>query len=326
MLNPASILIIKPSSLGDVVHTLPAVALVKKRWPGARLRWLVNPEWAPLLAGNPHIDEVVIFPRGEFRGVGGWKKIVPWARAMAAAQKSELVLDFQGLLRSALVAKLCRGGNVFGLSDAREGSRFFYDRTIDVSGATHAVDRYLALVRALGIDTTGELAWPLPAGEPVAGIEPGFILLHPFSRGAGKSLSREDVLAFCRAAAPRRLVVAGRADVEIEPCENATNLLNATSIAQLIWLIRQAAFVVSVDSGPMHIAAAITGRLVSIHTWSDPEKVGPYRRDAWIWQRGQLFHRGEASASRPAASIEELAAFVAREIDSTAARARGAAI
>ena len=67
----SSILIIKPSSLGDVVHTLPPVALVKKRWPEARVRWLINPEWAPLLEDNPYVDEAIIFPRQELRGVRG---------------------------------------------------------------------------------------------------------------------------------------------------------------------------------------------------------------------------------------------------------------
>jgi ADP-heptose:LPS heptosyltransferase len=69
--NPRSILVIKPSSLGDVVHTLPAVACVKRRWPDARLTWLVNPEWAPLLRGNPDIDDILEFPRSQFRGLGG---------------------------------------------------------------------------------------------------------------------------------------------------------------------------------------------------------------------------------------------------------------
>ena len=135
MNTPGEILVLKPSSLGDVVHTLPAVALVKRRWPEARLRWLINPEWAPLLDGNPHVDEVVIFPRGQFRGIAGLMKIPAWASQMGV-RKADLVLDFQGLLRSALIAKLCRAerGRIVGLSDAREGSRLFYDQTADVGG------------------------------------------------------------------------------------------------------------------------------------------------------------------------------------------------
>lgn len=66
------------------------------------------------------------------------------------------------------------------------------------------------------------------------------------------------------------------------------NLANQTSLLQLIWVIRAARFIISVDSGPMHIAAAVTSRLISIHTWSDPRRVGPYNPDAWIWRRGEL--------------------------------------
>src|SRR5438093_354049 len=112
--SPNSILVIKPSSLGDVVHTLPAVALVKRYWPASRLTWLINPEWAPLLEGNPQVDEIAIFPRGEFRGVAGWAKIPAWVKTIAA-KKADLVLDFQGLLRSALIGRLCRRGEIAGL-------------------------------------------------------------------------------------------------------------------------------------------------------------------------------------------------------------------
>lgn len=317
MNTPRDILVLKPSSLGDVVHTLPAVALVKRHWPEARLRWLINPEWAPLLEGNPYVDEVVIFPRGQFRGVAGLTKIPAWANQMGA-QKADFVLDFQGLLRSGLIAKLCRaeGGRIVGLSDAREGSRLFYDQIADVGGIVHAVDRYLALVAALGIDITPPLEWPLPAGNAPAGFsesEP-FVLLHPFSRGKGKSLSPEDVASFCRELAPRRVVLAGRSDQQVAGVENVTDLLNRTTIPELIWLIRRASFVVSVDSGPMHIAAALTPRLLSIHTWSDPRKVGPYQPEAWVWKDAALFqmkHLAEPATHQRAASLTEVARHVA---------------
>ena len=307
------ILVIKPSSLGDVVHALPAVALVKKHWPQAHLRWLINPEWAPLLDGNPHVDEVVLFPRGQFRGVRGWARIPAWAKSVAA-RKANLVLDFQGLLRSALIARLARGGEVVGLSDAREGARLFYDRTADVRDRLHAVDRYLALAGSLGIDTSAPFEWPLPAGEPVAAVEPGYVLLHPFSRGAGKSLGTADVAEFCRALAPLRVVIVGRADEALAPGPNATDLLNRTTLPQLIWLIRRAAFVVSVDSGPMHIAAALTPKLIAIHTWSDPRKVGPYRPDAWVWKDGalaQMHSLGDPAARQPCVTTTDLARSVA---------------
>ncbi len=296
MHSPRDILVVKPSSLGDIVHTLPSVAFLKRHWPAARLHWLINSEWAPLLGENPCIDESVIFPRRDFRGVLGWVRFAPWARSLRKRINADLVLDFQGLLRSALISRLCRGagGRVVGLSDAREGARFFYDAAAEVRDQVHAVDRYRALVASLGIPVDGPLSWPLPEGRAADGfsITEPFVLLHPFARGAGKSLSLPDVAAFCRAIAPVRVVLAGRAAAGAVPNDaNLTVLVNRTTIRELIWLIRRAVMVVSVDSGPMHIAAAIAARLVAIHTWSDPRKVGPYRDDAWIWQAGQLYTR-----------------------------------
>src|SRR6185436_14406867 len=98
MARPREIVVIKPSSLGDVVHTLPAVALLKQHWPESRIRWLINSEWKPLLEGNPHIDEAIPFPRRDFRGLRGCFKIGPWARELRERVNADLVLDFQGLL------------------------------------------------------------------------------------------------------------------------------------------------------------------------------------------------------------------------------------
>ncbi len=319
--GPRDILIIKPSSLGDVVHTLPAVDLLKRTWPQSRLRWLINSEWMPLLDGNPHVDEVVEFPRKRFRGVGGLLRIAPWAHALRERVHADLILDFQGLLRSALIAKLCRAeaGRIVGLSDAREGARHFYDQTVDVSAQPHAVDRYLALVAALGIDIAPPLEWPLPQGSAPAGFdatEP-FILLHPFSRGARKSLTAAEVAEFCHTLAARRIVLAGRCDTLVTVAANVTNLLNRTTLSELIWLLRRAAFTVSVDSGPMHISAALGARLLSIHTWSDPAKVGPYQPAAWIWKDRtlcQMRDLSQPSAYQPAADLAAVARFVAAQV------------
>jgi lipopolysaccharide heptosyltransferase I len=316
------ILVVKPSSLGDIVHTLPAVALLKRRWSAARVRWIVNSEWAPLLEGNPDVDEVIEFPRRKFRGLRGLLRVAPWARSLRERAQSDLVLDFQGLLRSALMSRLCRraGGRIIGLADAREGSRRFYDAAVDTSACPHAVDRYLALVRALGAMSEEPLRWCLPAGTPPDGygalVEP-FVVLHPFSRGKGKSLAASDVAAFARALAPVQVVLAGRSDERAASAPNLLDFLNRTTLPELIYLLRRARFIVSVDSGPMHIAAALTDQLVSIHTWSDPAKVGPYRDTAWVWRASRLFQqreRNQPSAHLAVADIAALGAFVASRL------------
>lgn len=277
-----------------------------------------------MLDGNPHVDEVVEFPRRDFRGFGGALRLAPWARKLRERFRPDLVLDYQGLLRSALISRLCRAdeSRVVGLSDAREGARFFYDEAVDVSTVRHAVDRYLALttqVTQAPVSRLESLEWPLPAGTKPDGFhqDQPFVILHPFSRGAGKSLAIDDILTFCRSIHPHPVVIAGRAEVSLPALDNLTNLVNQTSLSELVWLLRMARFIVSVDSGPMHIASALTDRLVSIHTWSDPAKVGPYRPSAWIWQKGQLFqqqNRDSENARQEITNISALAEFVRAQL------------
>jgi ADP-heptose:LPS heptosyltransferase len=161
---PREILIVKPSSLGDIVHTLPCSVELRRAFPDAKIRWLVNTEWKPLLEELPLIDEVIEFPRRDFRGVAGMLRIGPWASDLRKRINADLVLDYQGLLRSALIAKLCRGidGRVVGLDNAREGARFFYHEVVDTIGCVHAVDRYLALTRQITGHVNAGIEWPLP--------------------------------------------------------------------------------------------------------------------------------------------------------------------
>lgn len=293
-----SILIIKPSSLGDIVHTLPAVAAIREANPAAKITWVINPEWAPLLRGNRDIDHVHIFPRGEFRGLGAPKSLLPWLKKTRALHP-DVAVDFQGLLRSALIARLSGARESFGLSDAREGSRLFYHHVARVDRRAHAVDRYLKLAEIFGAPLRGPVRFSLPTGDELPRFDEHerFVLLHPFARGRGKSLTDRAVREFCEACAPARVVLVGKSKLRVQAPENCIDLTNQTTLLQLVRLIRMASFVVSVDSGPMHIAAALTDRLVSIHTWTDPRRVGPYNPNAWIWRNGELHQMRDFAAA-----------------------------
>jgi ADP-heptose:LPS heptosyltransferase len=297
--NLKSILIIKPSSLGDVVHTLPAVALLRDAHPHAEISWVINREFAPLLRGNSDVNHVQVFPRREFRGLGATGNLFRWWRTTKLL-RPDLALDFQGLLRSALIARISGAREIYGMSDGREGSRWFYHRVARVDRHAHAVERYIKLAECAGATVGDSLRWPIPTGDPLPRFDdyPPFILLHPFARGGGKSLSNAVIQEFCRAFSPTRVVTVGQSQHKIEPPENCIELTNQTSLLQLIWLIRAARFVVSVDSGPMHIAATVTDNLLSIHTWTDPRLVGPYNPDAWVWKNGQLFRVSELGAAK----------------------------
>jgi ADP-heptose:LPS heptosyltransferase len=278
---------------------LPAVAALRDGFPRAEMTWVINPEWAPLLRGNPDVDHVHIFPRGELRGIGAPRSLMPWLRKTKLLQP-DLALDFQGLLRSALIAKASRAKQVYGMSDGREGSRFFYGRTAKVNRRQHAIERYLKLAELAGAPVGDALRCPIPTGDPLPRFDeyPPFILLHPFARGRSKSLSTAVIEAICHGFAPTRVVVVGKSSRKINPPENCVELTNQTTLLQLIRLIRVARFIVSVDSGPMHIAAAVTDKLVSVHTWTDPQRVGPYNSDAWIWKHGKLLQVHELEANK----------------------------
>lgn len=294
-----SILIIKPSSLGDIVHTLPAVALIRDANPDAKITWVINPEWAPLLRGNRDIDHVHIFPRGDFTGLGAPASFWPWVKKTREL-RPDAALDFQGLFRSAFIAKISGARTIYGMSDGREGSRFFYHHVARVSHREHAIDRYLKLAAEFGAPVKEPLRCPLPTGDLLPRFDeyPPFILLHPYARGSGKALSNSVIEEVCLAFRPTRVVIVGKSTRKIDPPENCVDLTNQTTALQLIRLIRVAAFTISVDSGPMHIAASVSQNLISIHTWTDPRRVGPYNPDAWVWRRGELKRVSELDQDR----------------------------
>lgn len=299
-----SALIVKPSSLGDIVHTLPAVKAIRDAHPHLKIRWLANTEWTPLLQGSPLIDEVIPFPRKHFRGLKGLLRFWNWRHGWARLprEEPEIVLDFQGLLRSGLMSKWRGSKPVIGLSDAREGAAWFYTHTLPVNAGAHAVDRYLELPRALGINIAPEdTRFELPKGSPPPGWpEPleNYVAVHPWSRGEGKSLSNPALNALCDSLAPHPVVLVGMTQDASRPSgSHIHDWSQRTTLPELIWIMREAKFCISVDSGPMHIAAAVNPRTLGIHTWSDPRKVGPYPLEVHVWKAGRIAKRGEFSAA-----------------------------
>ena len=298
-MNPKSILIIKPGSLGDIIHTLPAIASLREAHPHAEITWVINPELAPLLRGNPDVDHVYFTQHGEFRGLGAPRSLLTWLKKTRAI-RPDLALDFQGVMGSVLTAKISGAKEVCGMSSALTGASWFYDRVARVDRRGHAVERYLKLVECAGATVGESLRCSVPSGDPLPRFDahPPFVLLHPFARGQDKSLSNAVVEEFCTSLAPTRVVVVGQSHRRSTTPENCVDLTRQTSLLQLIWLIRVARFVISVESGPMHIAAAVNPNLLSIHSWSDPSRIGPYNPDAWVWKHGQLFRVGELETAR----------------------------
>ncbi|MFV1994533.1 MAG: glycosyltransferase family 9 protein [Verrucomicrobiales bacterium] len=326
-----TVLVIKPSSLGDVVHTMAPVTAMKAQFPHLSIRWVVNRQWAPLLEGHPALEGLVIFPRDELRGVARLPQAFSWMRALKALQP-DLALDFQGLLRSALMGRFARAARTVGLTGAREGAGFFYDRKAPAPRGLHAIDRYFALVESLGVERIpGALHFGFSEGVAPRAEVPGdeFVVLHSWSRGEGKSLSEQQVRRFCEALAPRPVVLVGGGPAGQLAAENAIDLTGSTGIVELLWLVRRAAWTVSVDSGPMHLAAAVSDRVLGIHTWSDPRAVGPCRGSCLVWKSGRIRRVAELADDDPELDenreakeskltledIEAIAARIGKELD-----------
>lgn len=287
---PRRILLVKPSSLGDVIHAIPVVSAIHAHWPDTEIRWLILPAWRSLIEGHPGVSETILFPRDKFRGPSGWLRSLAWLGTLRD-WKPDLAIDLQGLFRSALFSRISGSSRVVGLSDAREGARFLHGEHVAVNRNAHAVERYLAVLGHLGIPHPGKPEFLLPMGRLPSGFKTAdpYLVLHPFARGGGKSLDEGMVRAFARGAEGYRVVVVGRGDFPRDPTPNLKDWTNRTDLLELTAILRGASFIVSSDSGPMHLAAALhPSRTLAVHLWSDPLKVGPCFPESLVWKNGRI--------------------------------------
>lgn len=323
MKTPRRILLVKPSSMGDVIHSLPVVTEIHRQFPEAELRWLIHPAWRSLVEGHPGVSGTVLFPREKFRGPAGWIRSLAWLRTLRD-WTPDLAIDLQGLLRSALFARVSGAPRIVGLSDAREGARLLVGEKAPVRPNDHAVKRYLGVLDLLGISQPALPEFLLPEGKPPMGFETGapYVVLHPFARGEGKSLGAPLIRGFAKGAAPGRLVVVGRGSLPQEFPPNVEDWTNRTNLLELTAILRGASFIVSSDSGPMHLAAALQpSRTLAVHLWSDPLKVGPCPQESMVWKNGRVARVNELDDSfRPEgrapseAEMEALGRMAAKEM------------
>src|SRR4030067_3567056 len=142
------ILIIKPSSLGDIIHALPFLKAVKDSFPEAQIDWVISKNLRGILEGNPLIHKLITFDKDSWTDIKRLPQTLSEITNLRKALKSrryDLVVDLQGLLRSGLIAFCTPASAKIGFDQAREGSRYFYDKKIPNGGAVHAVDRWLEI-------------------------------------------------------------------------------------------------------------------------------------------------------------------------------------
>ena len=269
------ILVVRLGAMGDIIHTLPAAAWLKQAHPGAHLTWLVEPQWAALLEGNPYIDRVVHMHRRNFAG------LVQTRRELRSA-RYDLAVDFQGLLKSALAASAANPSRIYGFHQSQVRERlaalFYSHKTM--ARAAHIVDRNMELAAACEAPG-GEHAqriFPLPPGRAEGDLPAGdFVLASPLAGWASKQWP----IAHYRELAGRLrrelgvpLVLDGPPSANFDDVKSAVP--HHSSLAGLIYATRRAAAVVGVDSGPLHLAAALGKPGIAIFGPTDPERNGPY--------------------------------------------------
>ena len=157
--------------------------MLREAHPHAKITWVINPELAPVLRGNPDVDHVYLTPRGEFRGLGAPKSLLTWLNKTRGL-RPDLVLDFDGLLRSALFAKITGAKEISGMSNVFVAATWFYDRVAQVDRRSHAVERYLKLAECAGASAGESLRCP-PAVRSSSPFRPsaGQIALKRSDRG-----------------------------------------------------------------------------------------------------------------------------------------------
>jgi heptosyltransferase-1 len=260
--------------MGDIVHTLPAAASLKHSFPGWRVTWVVEPPWAPLLQANPFVDRVVLLDRRAGAGLARfWREL--------REERFDFAVDFQGLVKSALVACAARTERIFGFdrSVAREplAALFYSDRA--PARAVHRVDRNLQLAAAAGASTALH-SFPLPPGRAEGELPAGaFVLASPLSGWQAKQWPLEYYARLAqrlRRDAGIPLVVNGPPSEREALAGIAGTVLHLSSIEGLIDATRRAAAVLGVDSGPLHVAAAMGKPGVAIFGPTDPAQTGPY--------------------------------------------------
>ncbi len=287
-----AILIVRLGALGDVVHALPVAAALRDRFPAARIDWVVDERHEEVLRLAPVVDRRIVF---RSRSLPVWRRVVDLRRALAGGAWDAAV-DVQGLLKSAVVARWSGAPRVLGFAapHLREpAARFLYTETCDPGNVVHVTEKNLALAGRLGA-STADRRFPIEApasaaldavrrlpgvgGGPFAVLNPG--AAWPNKRWAPAKLAR--VAGWLRAARRLPSVVTwgpgdeARAAAVVEGADGAARLAPPTRVPDLVAVLRAASVVVSGDTGPLHLAAAVGTPVVGLYGPTDPRRNGPW--------------------------------------------------
>ena len=317
-------LIVRLGSLGDVVHAIPAAAALRHAYPGARVDWMVDPRYVELLNLVESIDaRIPVDPRALGRG-GEGRQLLRTLRELRR-KRYDAVIDLQGLLKSAVLARAAGGAKTLGFPRAhlREpAARLLYTQAPDPGAATHVIHKNLALLAAVGVsDRRVHFPVNIPRTPTVQAIRErcagrGFALINPGAAWPNKRWPPDRFGAI--AAAVRRehglssIVLWGpgeervAADV-VSASSGTAELSPPTTITDIVGLARSARLMVSGDTGPLHVAAAVDTPIVALFGPTYPERNGPWAvEDITLSQAPQCICHYERQCRRSHRCIDDI--------------------
>jgi heptosyltransferase-1 len=307
MSEPTNILLIKLSSLGDVLHAVPALWAIRSRFPHARITWLVDARYESILRGHAALDDLITATSPAFTDRLPFEHIVRAACQYAVTRKLrdrqfDLVVDLQGLFRSGLIAAATGCPVRVGFAYAREGAQIFYTRLVEGSLSRHAVRRYLDVAQSLGA-ADEPIRFEIPRDPEAtavaermcreAGIDPQrpYALIAPESSSRSKNWTAAGFAAVSNALWARwRLptVLTGAAK-NLTTCESIAErsegpaaILTGQPLSITTAMIAHSRLVIANDSGLLHLAVALGRPLVGVFGPTDPAHTGPWNRTSFV--------------------------------------------
>lgn len=304
-MNLKNILIIKLSSIGDVVHALPVSYELKKAWPDSHITWVVEPVSRDIVAMDPCVDDIIVFEKQKFRSLGGILSHVGPLKREIRRRTYDLVLDLQGLFKSAAIAWLAEApnGRKLGPVDMREGSAHVSRPVVGPHAHDHVIERYLDVVRSLGVSVPyapdgSAVHFPIDvpatalAGAAARFRQAGADMKNPYVAlpiGANwptKRWPEENLAAFANILYDHELIpvlVGGGAVDEGRAAKIASlmeippvDLVGKLSFPELAATFQHAAAVLGPDTGICHLAIALGAPTVMLMGPTIPERTGPY--------------------------------------------------
>ena len=306
------ILIIKLSSIGDVVHTLPALRALRKLYPDAEIDWLTEPPCISLLESHPEIDNLFVFEKARLRngfGIESIRDVIGLVLTIRRRQY-DIVIDFQGLLKSGVFSFLSGAKRRVGFDKTREFSYIFLNEKLPpYDPDMHAVDRYMLIPKALGAGDEVEFYVPVFEADrkridsilDSKGISTvdGFVLINPWARWESKLWDKGMFASLVKEIISRydfKVIFVGGSDARdytdgiLSSCEgyreDILDLTGRTNLREFAYLSTLARMLITPDSGPMHIASAMGTRVVALFGPTSPRRTGPYGDGHVILHRG----------------------------------------